>query len=72
MGCDIREGTLDSQRTVNRRCMSELLLLLHITLLDCSHFEGFCLCSLNSILDQVTSARYHVDMAVVARCPVHF
>lgn len=58
--------------TVNRRCVSDLSLLLHITHLDYWRFEGFCLCSLNSISDQVTFARYHVDMAIVARCSVHF
>lgn len=44
MRCDVREDTLDSQMTVNRRCMSALSLLLHITLLDYLHVEGFCLC----------------------------
>lgn len=50
MGCGIRKDTLDSQMAVNRRCLPELSLLLHITLLDCLHFEGLYLCSLNSYL----------------------
>lgn len=69
---DGREDTLESQMTINRRCISELSLLLHINLVDYLHFEGFYLCSSNSFLDQVTFASYYVDMAMVAKCSLHF